>query len=112
MDVVLIVLAVAGCVFLSVLTIERGIAIWSRLKPMDDRWHVLESDHVELKTFTHSGIHQLRTDLRVLDSNAQTVASWATERLARLEQKTDSQTETLDKMLRMIETAFSIQRAQ
>ena len=106
MEVAVTVLSIAGCVFLAILTIDRGIVIWQRKHPLNDRWRVLESDYVELKTFTHGGIYQLRDDLLGIKNNSQTVAARTTERLTRLESKTDAQTETLDKMLRMIETGF------
>ena len=106
MEVAVTVLSIAGCVFLAILTIDRGIVIWQRKYPSNDRWLVLESDYIELKTFTHGGMHQLRSDLLAFEGNSRTVASQATERLTRLERKTDTQTETLDKMLSMIETAL------
>lgn len=97
-----------GCMLLLAITVERILVIKSRLKPTKEHCPTgLETELTELKGYTHGSIHELRNEINATKLNLEAKSAGISERLARLEAKTDAsaaqQVEMMHRVLRLIE---------
>ena len=99
-------LAVLGNVLAVILVLDRSLALWRNIAP-GGRLQPSDAEFIELKAYTHGNIHELRDKLHGLQLSIEERLGAITARLAQQEAKTDanaaSQTETLSRMLRLIE---------
>lgn len=106
MEAALNSLAVLGNVFLAVLIADRSVALWNTLTSRG-RVTAADAEFVELKAYVHGNIHELRDKMHGMQLSLEAKSAMLTERLARLEVKMDghatSQTETLGRMLQLVE---------
>lgn len=115
MEAALNSLAVLGNVFLVTLIADRGVALWNSVTSKG-RITAADADFVELKAYAHGNIHELRDKIHETQIALEAKVAALAERLARLEAKMDSnatsQTETLNRMLQLIEAQSQIPAKQ
>lgn len=114
MDLLLTILAIFSgilgtlmSVFAALLVAERALLL-RRGPVFQHKCPIgLDADLIELKAYTHGSIHELRDKVHTVQLGLETRSAGLTERLARLEAKVDayaaSNTETLTRMLKLIE---------